>query len=256
MLSNHSFYNPAIIRKNGQAIRLIHTSMEIADFIRIWPCLFHMTAASNLAAILTYRKLFTAHRLLRGASRSALVQLRRDEEVIVELSSFSVVIRSQQPLDPTCLELDGGWTLSRYVQALNSRVFFWPGTETGPVEDGARMVERQKGMGAAILRVPTLSLFRLNRHLPPSFSPHNTGAAWCEEGGKSRRGDNSFLLCDQFEGSGVSVAEVSFEGTIELPPDTLVALSLNGPYLELVPNAPNREEVIELIEELRSRTAP
>jgi hypothetical protein len=47
-LTNHSFYNPAIFRKNGQAIWLIHTGMEIADFIRTWPCLFHMTAALTL----------------------------------------------------------------------------------------------------------------------------------------------------------------------------------------------------------------
>jgi hypothetical protein len=120
-------------------------------------------------------------------------------------------------------------TISDYIQILNRRVFFWPGTETGPIKDGERMAQRHKESGI-ILRMQTTSLFEFNRHILPVFSPHNTGAAWCENGKKSHRGNSSFLLCEQFMEPAVNVAEVSFAGTINLPEDTYFTSSLGNPW--------------------------
>jgi hypothetical protein len=203
--------------------------MELIDFIKTWPYLYHMTEALNLPAISSFLKLFPADNLLRRVGFVNMVRLRRKKAIIIEFDGFSVVIRGQQPLDPECLELDPGLTLPNYIQILNRRVFFWPGTEAGPIKDGERMAQRHKESGIT-LRIPTSSLFEFNCHLLPAFSLHNTGAAWCENGKKSHRGVNSFFTFEQFVGPIANVAEVSFEGTINLPKDTSFASNLGGPW--------------------------
>lgn len=204
--------------------------MRISDFIETWPYLFHVTVSTNLPAIQALRKLFTAEHLLNGAGLEKVGESRRENDVTVQFAGFPIVIRSQQPLNSECLELDSEWTLFDYVQALNRRVYFWPGTETGLLEDGKKLILSQKTKGSAILRIPTSSLFTINGHVPSFFSPHNTGAAWCEDGKKSHRGSGSFLSCDQFKEDATNVVEAGFEGTTKLPSDTLAALSLRGPW--------------------------
>ena len=185
-----------------------------------------------MAAIRTYRKLLTADSLLRDSNRANMARLRRNEDVTACLGTFSIVIRCQRPLDPDCLELDSGWTLADYVETLNRRVFFWPGTEIGPTSDGERMALLE-GEAGVMLRMPTSSLLDFNRHVLPIFSPHNTGAAWLENKKKSHRGDRSFLLCEQYIESADTIVEVSFEGAINLPYDTSVAPCLEGPWVPM-----------------------
>jgi hypothetical protein len=206
--------------------------MRIEEFLQTWPYLYHMTKSHNLIAIFTYRKLFTADYLLRGANMADMVSLRRSEEILVDLGFFSAVIRNQQPLDPDYLELDLGLSLSDYIRTLNRRVFFWPGTEIGPIKDGERMALRENGTGV-ILRAPTASILEYNHHILPWFSPYNTGVAWLENGKKSYRGDKSFLLCEQYIEPANKITEVSFEGIVNLPSHTLIASSLRGPWLSI-----------------------
>lgn len=204
--------------------------MRISDFFEAWPYLYHVTVLANLPAIRALRELFTAEHLLSEAGLRQMGESRREKDVTIQFAGFIIVIRSQQPLNPDCLELDSGMTLGDYVHDLNRRVYFWPGTESGPLEDGKRMISTQKEKGAGILRIPTASLFALNEHVPSFFSPHNTGAAWCKDGKKSHRGEGSFLSCDQFKEAPADVIEAGFEGTTKLPSDTVVAAALTGPW--------------------------
>ena len=133
--------------------------MDLGNFIQTWPWLYHVTALKNLIGIQRSRRLFTTDRILRRAGRSNLLIRRREEDVEVKLAFLAVVIRNQLPLDPRSLQLDEGWSIARYVHALNSRVFFWPGTKNGPNEDGERMVNRDWVKGVAMIRVRSASLF-------------------------------------------------------------------------------------------------
>lgn len=204
--------------------------MMIEEFVATWPYLYHVTVLENLPTIRKIRRIYTAEKLLKRAGLEEIGKTRRENEVKVKIEGLRVVIRSQLPLNPECLELDSGWTLFDYVQALNKRVYFWPGTISGPVEDGRKMALRQNDKGTVILRIPTASLFKSNVHVPFFFSSHNTGAAWIENGKKSRRGKDSFLSCVQFKEDAAEVNEAGFEGTTDLPKDTFVSLSFGGPW--------------------------
>jgi hypothetical protein len=82
---------------------------------------------------------------------------------------MSVSVRDQAPLHPGNMRLEPGWTLSTFVRYLNDRVFFWPGTDRGPISYGARHYERYLSEGPMIIRVRTASIIARNAATEPLF---------------------------------------------------------------------------------------
>ena len=208
--------------------------MDLSDFLQEWPFLFHITAALNLASIEKQRRLYPATSLLKRSGNAHLMDCRRENDIHIKLSGLDVVLRSQSrwPLTPNRIEFEAGWTLPKYIRALNSRVFFWPGKSDGPAR-GRHMAERLNRRPVTILRVSTASLLHYNNFLEPLFSPYDTGVVNCEERTKIRRGDSSFLSSSEFDREASKVVEVSFDAPVHLPHSTCVAFSLDGEWSPL-----------------------
>ena len=144
-----------------------------------------------------------------------------------------MVVRNQRPLDPASLDLEPGATVDEYIACLNSRVYFWPGTMSGPLEDGLRMFHHAGRAPSTLIRVPSRSLIRANPEAAIHVSTCNTGAAWMEGGQKSRRGPQVFQPAGCFPGAAADIAEISFTGPVCLPRSTRYAPRPGGPWRPL-----------------------
>ena len=144
-----------------------------------------------------------------------------------------MVVRNQCALDPSSLDLDSGATVDEYVACLNARVYFWPGTVSGPVDDGLRMLDHVGSARSQMIQVPSRSLICANAEVEVSVSTCNSGAAWVEGGQKSRRGPQVFQPAEGFAGRVSDIAEISFAGPVCLPKETRYARSPAGPWRRL-----------------------
>ena len=70
--------------------------MLLADFIKAWPFVYHITFLRNLNAIRMLRKLYTAEQVLDRAGQIKIAERRREKDVIVSLGALTFIIRSQQ----------------------------------------------------------------------------------------------------------------------------------------------------------------
>jgi hypothetical protein len=195
----------------------------------VWPYCYHVTSGTNLNSIYRARTLLPAATIIREAGQHSIGKERRTEDIILRLKGYDVLVRNQNPLNPEALDLAPGELLEDYVSCLNSRVFFWPGTTSGPVDDGVRMCN-QAAAGSIILRVPCRSLVSANPSADVYISRCNTGAAWLDKGQKSRRGRAVFERINTFSGNPASIQEISFVDDIQLPSDTMKAASVAGPW--------------------------
>jgi hypothetical protein len=208
--------------------------MDMSVFERRWPFCFHVTSKTNLPSIQATRILYASQVLLEFASLPSLVTKRRSDDVQIRVNGFDVVLRNQLPLNPTLVELDDGEHFPDYLTFLSSRVFFWPGHESGPGPDGVRMIQRTAEENQGILRIPTRSLVASNRAQPMWVSEKNAGAGWIEGGRKRRLGRAIYRrLSDTSNDS--KVVECSYSLRAMLPEDCTVSRSLAGPWSALFP---------------------
>src|SRR5687767_6744778 len=99
---------------------------------------------------------------MNAAGRTSAVAQRRRDHFVVNVDGEAVHIRDQAPLHRGNVRLEGGWSFDDLVRAINGRVFFWPGTERGPINYGIRHFERYETEQPAILRVSAEELVALN----------------------------------------------------------------------------------------------
>lgn len=199
------------------------------QFARRFPRLYHLTAAMNVDAINRDGCLYPAAETFRQARSANLLCERRPESIVVPLplGGGQRHIRDQLPLYEGNTALLGGWTFADFVQDLNERVFFWPGTEDGPSGYGRRHFARYAPReDVRVLRLDTAALLSANPGLLPQFCRYNSGSPRCnpkskEAGKRSPRGPGTFLLGERFDGAVGSVVEVTFRGTVRL--DGLIA---------------------------------
>jgi hypothetical protein len=126
------------------------------------------------------------------------------------------------------LVLTGGWSRRDLVAALNSRVFFWPGSQTGPNKYGRHLFGAYDPSKQTVLRVSFCDLIEANRRAPPYFCLFNSGAPRTVAGRKSPRGPDTFLTADAWPASPSKVAEISFLDSVSLPEATQVRDGMNG----------------------------
>ena len=203
----------------------------LANLIKLRPYLYHLTYAQNLQRIRENACLETAHTLFQAAGLPGHVSReRRKTKTETQIGQERVGIRDQAPLHKGNVRLLGGWTFEDLLFALNNKIFFWPGSITGPIAYGIRHFERYESEGPVILKIPTQTLICTNNSHHPKFCKYNSGAPRCTKGLGSPRGPNTFIAANVAPFRASAVIEVTFDNSVNLPPTTQVGLSPSGPW--------------------------
>src|SRR5262249_16622338 len=134
------------------------------------------------------------------------------------------------PLYAGNVKLEGGWSLQDVIQSLNERVFFWPGSEKGPISFGQRHFERYREERPVILRAKTVDIYRANPRKQALYCRYNSGAPRCSFGSGSPRGPSTFLTADATDYRVSQVAEVTYRHKVTLPDFVEIADSPLGPW--------------------------
>ena len=204
--------------------------MTVAELLHSWTHLYHVTHIGNLQSIRTRGQLLPAAAIFLEAGAQPLAMQRRTTDVVLRLDRDEVIVRNQSPLNPDALDLEGG-TLDAYVQYLNERTYFWPGTELGPVDDGVRLADVDAA--AVVIRVPSRALLEANATTPLEVSSCNSGAAWTVDGRRCRRGVDVFVPLDRFGHTAADIVEISFTHAVRLPPETRYRVAADSPWQPL-----------------------
>ncbi|GLC28299.1 DUF7002 family protein [Roseisolibacter agri] len=206
---------------------------DLTTFGRLRPYLYHLTAAENLPRIRRTRVLESAAALARRAGRAELLRERRRDHVPVLVDGEPVVLRDQAPLHRGNMALDDGWTFAEFVEHLNARVFFWPGTAQGPIAYGQRHFGRYEAEHPAILRVPFAALVAANPGWDVRFCRFNSGSPRWTMGRAAPRGAATFVPADGAAFGAAQVVEVTVCDQVVLPDETAVGERLAGPWRPL-----------------------
>lgn len=215
--------------------------MEIDQFIKTRPRLFHLTAASNLDRIRRTGGLSPASELYRLAGKEERLQIRRKVAEILPINDEQVHIRDNGPLHPGNMTLIDGSTEGEYIAYLNDHVFFWPGMRDGrAVQAGRNHFVRYADDECVVIEIQTRALFDANAHLTPLFCRYNSGAPRCIT--KTRKGAprsrNMFVKAADFAGPPSDVKELTFAGFVALPWDAAKVrpvLAHLDPVVDLTP---------------------
>lgn len=194
------------------------------------PYLYHLTASANLPAIRRTRTIESAALLAKRGERADLLCVRRPSHVTLQIDGETAVLRDQAPLHAGNMRLEGGWTFAQFVESLNSRVFFWPGTERGPIDYGQRHYARYASERPAILRVAFSSLTTHNAASVPLFCKYNSGSPRWSNGTAPVRGAETFQSAENAQFSAGQVIEVTFLDRIHLPMDVEQSEHPDGPW--------------------------
>lgn len=202
-------------------------SIDLDTFAARRPWLYHLTSASNIARIRQSRRLYSASELLRQANQMPHNSQRRSGLLKIQIGADEVTLRDQDPLHERNIAFEDGWDFARLIESLNQRVFFWAGTQDGPIESGRNHFKRyqQAGEDVSILRVPTASLISANSANLPQFCRYNSGAPGSRDGRKIPRGSRTFLAASDCDFMVSAVKEVTFVGSVNLPDDSEIQAS-------------------------------
>lgn len=190
----------------------------LAEFIALRPCLYHVTARSNVEEIGRRRVIDSVAAIAEAAGVEHLIRKPRRQSHTVTLDGRSVVVRDQKPLHEGNIAFEGGWTMADLLEALAERVFFWPGRRDDPIRHGRNHVKRYQREGAAMLRIDTASLFEAAGDAQPQFCRFNSGSPRCSRGRHSPRGPGTFVAADEADFRPSQVVEVTFRRRAILPP--------------------------------------
>src|SRR3989442_684976 len=142
-------------------------------YAELRPFMYHLTDWQNVERLQRTRKLQRAATLLALAGKIDAVTNRRDKAFTATVETEAVILRDQAPLYENTIRLEGGWSFAEFVEHLNQHVFFWPGTETGPIDYGVRHFQRYSSEQPVIFRVRYLSTRAENPDAEPLFCKYN-----------------------------------------------------------------------------------
>jgi hypothetical protein len=204
--------------------------MKIDRFVASAPFLYHLTSGCNLNRIRETRRLESAAMLFAAAGQASLVGQRRRGHHVIPLGGALLQLRDQVPLHEGAIDFETGWDLARFVAHVNEHVFFWPGTESGPVRSGLNHFKRYEAERPRLLRAPLRDLLDKNPGSSPLVCRFNSGAPRVSRGLRSPRGQNTYADASQFHGTPSDVVEVVFRGAVLLPDSVEGALNYQGPW--------------------------
>jgi hypothetical protein len=205
----------------------------IPEFVVARPFLYHLTARSNVEHIARTRMLFSASNLMRQSGDMSFLRQKRRDSTAVKIGKTTISIRDQKPLHAGNIRFDAGWGFGDLVEALNALVFFWPGTNAGPISYGKRHFDRYASENPLILRFGANDLFSENKSATPRFCRFNSGSPRCSYGQGSPRGADTFVDCQHAEFSCCKAVEVTFPDAARLPSVVEVSECWAGPWRSL-----------------------
>jgi hypothetical protein len=165
------------------------------------------------------RYIHSAETLLSMAGESAYGEYRTVERMI-PIKHWTVQLRNQRALNPQALDLPLGCSLNDYVAFLDKRAYFWPGTADGPTPEGMRFLIGHAMPTEVVIRVDSKSLIEANDYAMIQVATCNTGAAWMNETGKSKRNFDLSNPLSAYQGNPNAIIEVSFWHGAALPAPT------------------------------------
>lgn len=207
---------------------------SLTEYARRRPFLYHITAKENLGVIRDTEMLYSTVLLVGRAGRPEVLKDRRRQSMNICLPEGLVVLRNQAPFHVGNIEFRGGWDLEHLLRALNNKIFFWPGTEAGPIDYGRRHFAAYRDTDA-ILRLPFTALLSSN----PVFCKYNSGSPRHTGGRKSPRGPDTFLSVERWPFGIGEVAEVAFEWELSPPNSSTWSESVAGPWEPLFSHVTN-----------------
>lgn len=191
-------------------------AFSIEQFCSIRPYLYHLTSKSNLKNILEAKMLYSAEHILHNSGNPELLNEKRGQSLSVQLGGKAIHVRDQLPLHRGNVSFAPGWDFRRLLIDLNSRVFFWPGTESRPIDYGIRHFERYRAERPVILRFKSAELIPL-QSVEPHFCKYNSGSPRCSQGKGSPRGADTFTAAPAAKFSAANVVEVTFKSRVSIP---------------------------------------
>jgi hypothetical protein len=208
-------------------------AFTIAAFQQARPFLFHLTARSNVKRINRTRSLQSAAFLFAASGDGVMIDRKRTDIHEIEVDGEVVSIRDQAPLHKGNIRFQGGWSFADLVRHLNEHVFFWPGSESGPIAYGVRHFERYRDGAPVLLRVRCESLVAANSDRAPLFCKFNSGSPRCSGGLGSVRGPTTFVESPSCDFTPGKVVEVTFREQVLLPGDVEMGNSPSGLWTQL-----------------------
>lgn len=195
-------------------------AINIDYLSKLRPFLFHLTAAANVKRIREEGVLQPAAHLMSRAADRTFLRTRRPDHVSINVAGEQVSLRDQRPLHAGHLALEPGWSFEDLVAALNSRVYFWPGTAKGPNKVGEshwNRYLREENPPPVMLKIRTPEFLAANPERLPELCRYNSGSPRSYQGRKSPRGPRTFLPPAEADFLPSEVVEVTFPGEVRLP---------------------------------------
>jgi len=209
-------------------------SFTIDAYSKTRPFLYHLAFRHNLKRIRNTKRLESAASLLVAAARQSDLRNQRRTTLPITVGESRVLLRDQAPLHEGNIGFTGEWTFEDLLEDLNSRVFFWPGSQRGPNEYGVRHFEHYAAEHPVMIRVPFDSLRDRNPDRIPLFTKYNTGSPRYSGGRPSPRGPDTFLPAEQCTFPPSKVVEVTFLESVMLPNDSQFSNHPSGPWASLL----------------------
>ena len=192
-------------------------ALDVAAFAARTPLLWHLTTRENYARIARTRTLESAATLMRAAGDERWLRERRRDPQRLSLGGETVWLRDQAPLAAGAIALLGGWTFERLVEEINHRVYFWPGTRSGPIQQAWENFHAFRGLpGTVTLRIPFEAVARACHPFQLQVTAVNVGAPRTSGGKKSPRGPHTFASPGAFPGTPSDVREVAVRDVLPL----------------------------------------
>lgn len=189
--------------------------MQCDTFCSSRPLLYHLTARSNLARIRRTGRLQSAEQLFGEAGLRARNFEKRSELEAIVVGADNIVIRDQAPLHVGNIDLNGR-AFADIVAMLNKFVYFWPGSESGPIRSGRNHFGRYAMQDCVVLVLPSKELY-LKAAGRLCLSRCNSGAPRMNNGRRQPRDAGTFVSIDAFPSPPSDVVEVVVPDFVDLP---------------------------------------
>ncbi len=198
------------------------------------PFAYHVCSAVNFNSICISRTLKSASTLLAGTPHAHLLRGRRQHTSQVVIDGQRIEVRDHRPLAPGSLALPVGYSIDDFVDELNSRVFLWAGTASGPVRSGRNHIARYAAAGKVyVLRVPLVGLLQANPSASMEVTFCNSGAARHHQGRPAQRSSETFIPLSGTLKGPTEVVELTFHHQATLPSETVYSEGSVGQWQRL-----------------------
>lgn len=210
--------------------------IDIKNFARHSPYLFHLTYEQSLQRIHRVNKLESTGRLLELAGQSHMIRVKREKPLPLQIGDDRLELTDQTPLNEKNIRFEDGWGVADLVESVNKRVFFWRGGEAGLLKADQGQFNRYTGEGKSLvfLRIPFSDAIAKNPGRLEFCKYNSGGARQHPKTGKSPRGISTFATPANAPFDIAEIREVTFLDYFDFPESTTMCFgSWLGPWQPL-----------------------